>query len=400
MNTKGYGYTHIGKKRKDNEDAFFADDQLGLYLVCDGMGGHLAGGLAARKTAEYTREQVELESGTIEGFRRDATPDSEIIRFVEGLVNSVCGRLHDLSKSRIEYTGMGSTLTFLLTVADRAVMGHVGDSRLYLLRDEEVHLLSDDHTYAHDLARAGIIAAEDEIRSQYGKVLTRSVGSRPLVQADTLLFDLIPGDVFLLCTDGLSRHLEAPEDLLAALDGDPADASRRLVDLANARGGSDNITVVTAAVESPKRTTSASRDHAGAIQNRVKILGGMPVFGDLLMRELLRLANISHLTTVDADVDVQRRGEPVPAYSRVLSGALRVLRSGTEPGRLRPGDSFGLAGLLRDVPARDTIEAVSECQLLRVTGKDLARLARARPRLGQKVYARLAQELAGRSDCV
>jgi protein phosphatase len=145
---------------------------------------------------------------------------------------------------------MGTTLTMLLTIDDKAIMAHVGDSRLYVLSDGDLHLLSHDHTVANELAQLGHISPAEVTFSPYANVLTRSIGQQEIVRVDTLIFELSPADTCLLCSDGLSNCLEDSDELRDLLgDGNAARIPGRLVDLANSRGGYDNISVIVLRIE-------------------------------------------------------------------------------------------------------------------------------------------------------
>ncbi len=206
---RGFGATGKGMVRDHNEDKFLVDNDLGLYVVCDGIGGHQSGEVAAQRAVEFVRSRVANSVDVLTRFRQDPPEDSEIIRFMEELVQGACLEISRLGGSKVEYLQMGTTLTALIQIAGRAIMGHVGDCRLYLIRDEQAYQLSDDHTYAGDLMRMGVIAPEEVKTHKYSNVLTRSVGPREAVRVDTLLFDLLPADTLLLCSDGLSSYIES-----------------------------------------------------------------------------------------------------------------------------------------------------------------------------------------------
>jgi len=393
----GFGATHIGKTRDHNEDSYLVDDDLGLYAVCDGMGGYLAGEVASRQAAESLRDHVRNSSSRLEGIRRDSVADSQMVRFVEEVVNASCAEVHRLADTKLEYHKMGTTLTFLLGMADRAVMGHVGDSRLYLVRDEQAYQLSDDHTYATDLMRAGVISPDAVRTHQFSHVLTRAVGSKEAVPVDTLLFDLLPGDVLILCSDGLSYYMESAEDLLETLDStELPDVPGKLVELANSRGGRDNISVIAVDVDPGHRPAGEAGERTRLVLECVEAVKRMPLFTDLAMRDLLRIANIADVQEVGEGERVCDQGQMCQDYSLVLNGELMIGGTSCRDRGLTAGDVFGLDAVLDDCRMHVSVQAVRPSKVLRIPRAGLERIARRRPRLGLKVYRNLSRELARR----
>lgn len=254
LSAVGAGATHAGKQRGRNEDCFLVDNELGLYLICDGMGGHAAGEVAAATAIETVASLLHQQQAEIERARGCEGGAQELRVMVEQAVQDACRVVHDLSRSRLDYLGMGCTLTLLLVSGPRAIMAHVGDTRLYLIREGQVRQLSTDHTMAGELARLGAISADQVKEHPYGHIITRAIGVQPSVEVDTLAVDVLPGDRYLLCSDGLSDYVE---DLpwLGGLAEDPDLESipETLIDFANASGGGDNITVVAVGIEAGQR---------------------------------------------------------------------------------------------------------------------------------------------------
>ena len=154
---------------------------------------------------------------------------------------------------------MGTTCTVLLLAGRFGVMGHVGDSQLHLLRDETAVQLSHDHTFTAEAVRRGAMTAKQAAESSHGNVLMRCVGTRDTVQVDTLVFDVAPGDMLVLCSDGLSQYVEGAEELLRMRGGRaPKDFTRQLITAANARGGSDNISVISVLATAPAAEKGAA----------------------------------------------------------------------------------------------------------------------------------------------
>ena len=224
-----------GLCRAANEDCYAAVPELGLYLVADGMGGHRAGQVASRLAAEAAVNALK----TLQGAAASLT---EKLRYAVAAANR---EVFATAQAKPELTGMGTTLVALLACGERIALAHVGDSRAYLIRGGKIRQLTDDHSLVAELVRRREISESAAREHPHRHVLTRALGVRGGVEAD--LAELTPAarDVFVLCSDGLTGHLRDQE--IAEVAADEADlerACRCLVDLANARGGEDNITVL------------------------------------------------------------------------------------------------------------------------------------------------------------
>jgi protein phosphatase len=232
----------VGRRRRMNEDAYSLAAEDGLFIVADGMGGHSAGHIASELAAREVFRTV-ADAAHAEG----RTPTDRL----RGAVGNANDAILAASKTRDEWTGMGTTLVALLAVGDRAALAHVGDSRAYLVRRGRVRQLTDDHSLVGELQRRGELTPDAAREHPHRHVLTRALGVRRGVEADLAELTLAVGDVFVLCTDGLTTHVRDEElaEIVAGED-DPQVAAKALVDLANARGGEDNVTVVIVRCES------------------------------------------------------------------------------------------------------------------------------------------------------
>jgi protein phosphatase len=230
----------VGLRRAGNEDAFAVAPELGFCLVADGMGGHTAGQVASQLASEAAKRAIQ----TLEGATATL---SEKLRFA---VTSANRAIFAAAQRQPEYAGMGTTVVAVLAAGERAALAHVGDSRAYLVRAGRIRLLTDDHSIVAELLRRQEISLDAARDHPHRHVLTRALGVRPTVEPD--LAELTPahGDVFVLCSDGLTNHVEHHE-LAKQISEQPnlQDACDELVELANHRGGEDNITVVLARVE-------------------------------------------------------------------------------------------------------------------------------------------------------
>ena len=238
--------TDVGMKRDHNEDSFLVNEDIGLYVVCDGMGGH-AGGETASRLAVQTIEK-ELISAKLridDPFSAKASlPESPLAGVLREAVEGACAAVFRSSRANPELAGMGTTCISLLVQGEHAIVGHVGDSRAYLVRAGQVWQLSEDHSLVNEQVRAGLLTEEEAKHSRLKNIITRSVGFEEDVLVDVVGVETRPGDKFLLCSDGLSNLIDTDEIRDSLVRTDVAQVPDLLIQLANSRGGDDNITVV------------------------------------------------------------------------------------------------------------------------------------------------------------
>lgn len=235
MILRAAGATDVGRRRRTNEDRFGFDPGLGLYLVADGMGGHTAGQVASGLAMDAMLEAVRC--GTV----GDGSPTERLRRAVAAANDLIFGT----AEEQPGLAGMGTTLVALLVAGGRAAVAHVGDSRVYRVRAGRIRQLTDDHSLVGELQRRGEISADAAREHPHRHVLTRALGVRADAEPDLAELGFESGDVFVLCTDGLTQHVRDEEIEKSVVAGaDLAEACERLVALANARGGEDNITVL------------------------------------------------------------------------------------------------------------------------------------------------------------
>jgi protein phosphatase len=244
MKLFAWGLTDVGRKRDHNEDSFLINGEIRLFAVADGMGGHAGGDRASHLAVEILDREVQgadLGGGTVPlGGNADVPPARELRAAAR-----VAGRtIFDLAEGNPQLNGMGTTLTAMLFTGGRAYLAHVGDSRAYLYRDDRIEQLTEDHSWIEEQVKAGFMTPAEAEESSLKHIITRSVGFEREVDVDLIAMPALMGDCFLLCSDGLSNHVR-PEEMHQALrEGYYSDVPRLLVDLANEKGGDDNITVV------------------------------------------------------------------------------------------------------------------------------------------------------------
>lgn len=266
--------TDVGRKRQGNEDSFCVEPELGLYVVADGMGGHAAGEVASRLGVETIREWMGKYLGGAD-VALVGPPMATCSRQANFLLSSIrlANRvIFDAAQGRREYAGMGTTVVSVLAVDDHVALAHVGDSRIYRIREDGITQLSRDHSLVQQQVENGIISPEEAHASQYRHLITRALGLKESVEVDLVEQPALPGDLLLLCSDGLSDLLE-DEEMLAIVQeqgGDLEKACQCLVDRANYKGGDDNIT----ALLIQARPGHGSRSQSQGMLGRLKDMFG------------------------------------------------------------------------------------------------------------------------------
>jgi protein phosphatase len=243
---RSFHLSDTGRKRELNEDAVSTDDRIGVYVVCDGVGGHAKGEVASRETADQVVGFVRSHAHLVEAFvdKPEPATSTPVRRLLESAVQSACYVVFGLAEMDPAQRGMATTLSALLLAGSSAFLAQVGDSRIYLIRDGVVTQLTEDHTLVNAKLKKGLITAE-QAQSMKGKnVITRAVGHKDYVEVDLAQIAVQTGDRFLLCSDGLHGYLQEGEIARVLAEGPPETAPERFVKLANDRGGKDNISVV------------------------------------------------------------------------------------------------------------------------------------------------------------
>lgn len=390
----GGGATDVGKVRQQNEDQFHVDNDIGLYVVCDGMGGHAAGDVASTLAVQSAVAAIARHRQSIDAARSGSLAPAALIPHIEAAVHEASQTVYQTATSERGKAGMGCTLSLLLAVGSTAIVAHVGDSRVYLWRNGSASQLTQDHTYTAELVRAGVIRPEEAEEHPFASVLLRSIGTQPAVQVDTLALDVLPGDRFLLCSDGLTRYVHELSWLAAELGKNPlGNIASDLVDHAREAGGSDNITVVIVEAQGAE-AAPPTQPAVSQLQARLAGTAGMFLLQGLSfdMRSRL-LATCKALEHAPGDV-VFPIGEPRAALSFVAAGSYRLTHADGSTTILQPGAAVGLPLLFEPRPTRAQLEALQPGQLLVLERDALWALIRARPWLGIGILGTASRRLS------
>lgn len=229
----------VGLVRENNEDAWFADEYNNFYVLCDGMGGHTAGEVASQEAVAF------LSALSSEVLKKSKTHPIKNPQVIRELIQEVNAEVYRLAQKDRDLRGMGTTLCCVYVHEAKMVIGHVGDSRVYLLRDKKLLQLTEDHSLVAELLELGELNSRQARDYAHRNIITRAIGADAVVEASIYAHDLQRGDQILMCSDGLSDMLDCDEiEKILNTDLSLVSSIDRLIDTANRRGGHDNITVI------------------------------------------------------------------------------------------------------------------------------------------------------------
>jgi len=240
----------VGRVREHNEDSHLVVEEVGLYVVADGMGGHLGGQTASKLAVETVGLSVDgNKQAILDGAVVMPLESSPVPRLLADAVRAACGAIYDAAQNDPDLQGMGTTVTAIVLQGGRAFIAHVGDSRCYLQRKDRIIQITDDHSLVNEQIKAGLITTEQARQSRLKNIITRSVGFEKDVAVDTFALPIHAGDKFLMCSDGLANFVDDTEIGIALATLSLDEVPKAMINLANERGGDDNITVVCMAAE-------------------------------------------------------------------------------------------------------------------------------------------------------
>ena len=391
------GLSDVGRVREMNEDTWLAAPDLGLYVVCDGMGGHAGGDVASRLAAETVVAAVRARTDLLVD---DPTPEqcealSGLLRHAIEAASAAVYRRSVEEGNR----GMGTTCTTLLIAGSKAILGHVGDSRLYLSRAGQLHLVSQDHTYVAEAVRHGIMTREEALASGYGNIVTRAVGPHENVLVDTLVFDVLPHDRLLLCSDGLHGYFEDSVELVTLLrENDTDRLAGKLIGMANERGGDDNITAVVLRVEAPDAAPAHVTGRMVEVSQDFHALRQLTLFSDMDLPELARVSQALKSAVYSPGSVILEQDDERGRLFIIAEGTVAVRKGTQSVAELRTGQHFGEMSLLNYAPSNASVVAVRSTRVLVLERDAFFALIKQDANVGAKFLWRIAQALSQRLD--
>ncbi|HEU4615511.1 MAG TPA: cyclic nucleotide-binding domain-containing protein [Kofleriaceae bacterium] len=396
--------TDVGRQRTHNEDNFLIDKKLRLFMVADGMGGHAAGEVASSIAVHEIRDAINNNRDLLDRYRVDhpGVQAYEILQVLEHAVQAACGAVHQRAQAEPDKRGMGTTATVLLIAGAgeqlRGFIAHVGDSRVYLARQNQCHVLTEDHSLMNELVRRGKLNREQIESSpykQYKNAVTRAVGVYGSVEVDTFDFDILPGDRFLICSDGMYAYVDEAELPKQLADGDVKEVPKKLVDIANKGGGHDNITAVVIRIS--EATGEAATPHATEISLKLEVLKGLQMFRYLSYKELVQVAAVADVIELGADQNIFEAGEAGDAMYVITAGTVRLLMGDKTVAELGRGQHFGEMALVeRSTRSLTAVAAAAATRLVVINRKDFYDMIKREPASAVKMLWAFVQVLGQR----
>lgn len=386
----GTSHSEAGSGRHRNQDACFVDDELGLYAVADGFGGHPAGEIASGAAIATLQRTVRHAGDELQRLRESADTLATT-HLLEHAILEACSEVHAMGKTRPEWGGMCTSLTAVLIIGERAVVAHVGNSRLYLARGGDIHQLTAEHTLAAELARSGAVSTTGVHEHPLSHVLTRAIGSHEAVLVDTMIVELLRDDRMILTTRGGAEYFDLrPQQGRELLEDLPLDElPERLVNAAREFGTGGDLTIVTIGGAPGQEVTETSDT-----RRRLNAVGSPFLFEGMSLPELTHVLNVCTMTTYLPGEIVVAKGDPLDGLLMGLDGRFELVRRDEVLETFTGGNHAGATALLIPRAARATLRAVTPGRILTLTPEGFRALAQQRPHLGSRLMERLATRLS------
>ncbi len=391
--------THVGRVRQGNEDNFLVDRSMHLYIVCDGMGGHLSGEVASASAVNITREVLQQNRSMLDAYRdNDGTVDEDDVRgVITQAIQTASYRIYERGMANPEQRGMGTTLSLMLLTDRRAFIGHVGDSRIYRLREGRLEQITEDHSLYNAMRASGADIDEVKLAGRLRNAVTRAVGVQDSVEVDTMTVALKPGDRYLLCSDGLSGYWEDdPADLQPLVVGDDLETiCDGLIDAANAQGGKDNITAVLIQLPGTEEMAESEAEFA-----HEEVLRRCPLAQGMTDRDVRTLHRWMKSVEHQAGTRFLQPGDAADSLMVVAAGEVLLTSDAGTTRLVRAGDVIGdvavavggAHSVAMSVPDEGSVV------LLVLDRTDLVRMPLHEPVIYARIMQNLSRALATRLD--
>ena len=393
MRLSSNALSDVGRVRKNNEDAFYSNDELGVYAVADGVGGSRAGEDASRIFCEVVEQhaaefhEVLGSSGQDPGQLR-----SRVLGLMESVFQRATEAIYRMGERHRDKRGMSTTGIVLAVGKVGAVLGHVGDSRAFLMRNGREQRLTVDHTLAQEMLSQGLITQEELGTFPHRHVLARSVGQLPTVRVDTAWLDLGEGDRVLMCTDGLYGPYQRDDELCKMVTEAGLEAA---LNRANRKGGDDNLTGVVVHVS---QTDAPEYDDQVTVDTQAKLLciQSLFLFRYLTPEETVRVLKIVFEESFKKDDNVFEEGTPGDRLYMVYSGKVDVMKGEHHLTSIGPGGHFGELAFMDGHPRSATVTARESTTMLTIKRDDFRSLTRTEPVIASKLLWCFVLNMSGR----
>ena len=397
MKGMSWSQTDPGLVREANEDTIWADDQLGVYIVADGLGGQAAGDLASRLAVEAVQQAAQEIHQLIRVADKRGDEESRRAVFdkLQLAVEQANRNIFEQARIEPELRGMMTTLTMVALAQQAAFVAHVGDSRAYLFRDGGLEQLTVDHTLAEELIRVGRLQREDVSTFRFRNVVARALGEKATVRVDLLYVDLRDGDRLLLCSDGLSDFVRDDQIVHHLVAKNPA---QKQVELANDHGGGDNISVVVIETRSLPKDQTITTPQGPPMEHTAKVdlLRQLYFCQHLTDDERLKVLRYVHEVAVEKGESVVAEGERSDDFYVMVGGSAVVSIDGVRVNIIHDGEHFGEIALVSGQARSATVTALESSHMFRMSRAGFYDLSQKDQAIAVKMLWAISQSLAQR----
>ncbi len=405
MRYRSWQRSDVGCVRKRNEDSVVMVPDRGVFAVCDGCGGKAGGQRASSIAATFIAEEGRRLVDTFSDYRstQDRELRAQILQQISRIFDQSCAAIYHEAQQEPSMSGMATTAVMLTILDASGFIGHVGDSRIYLVRRDKIYQLTEDHSFFQRLVNAGKLKPDDYDKFPYKHIISRSVGAEPTVQTDTLFVDLLPNDIYILCSDGVSDLVKPLEMLSFAHYDGPEKLVDKLVESALERGAPDNASAVVISIDESLDSETRSIDFTA----RLALFADIELFRLLNDQELARVLRIVFEEQYKAGQCILHEGSPGNCLYVVAEGEVIISLKGVPLTVVGPGGHIGELSLIDDSPRSASAFAHDEVTLLRINKEDFLRLNQQDPVLANKLLwvflegaAKRVRELSGRLSSI
>ena len=383
--------SQAGNVRKKNEDAYLSDPRAGLFIVCDGVGGSAQGDVASHKAIEVIQDTFAENRSVLQKYQKEKNHKTRnaLTYLVEHSIRTANRVIHELAKTNLDGKVMATTCDVLLLLDDFAFLGHVGDGRIYLIRSEKINCLTEDHSALNEMVKQGF-SKEEALNSPYAQTITRAVGSQPYLQVDSLALELMEGDSFLICSDGLHHYMKLDTCLEKLKTSTVESFTKWAVKDALTQGGKDNLTLISVQVE--KIQQDEQHVHVNAAQKQ-QVFSNIPLFKYLNHLEVTKLLSLTTTKEFEVGKTMIKEGDPGKEIFVLLSGQVSIYKGKHKITERGKGEIIGEMAILDNSPRSASVQVSQKLTALVLPQNDLFNLMKKEPVLAVKLMWAFSQSL-------
>jgi serine/threonine protein phosphatase PrpC len=383
-----------GQKFAKNEDHFLIKEDIGLHIVCDGIGEDGRGAIASQMTTDFIGQVMTANKKVFQEYKLKQTPELKIkiTELVEQAVNKISLQILSTIANDPARKQMGTTLSMVLIAADGVFMAHIGNSRVYLIRDEDVHLLTEDHvSKKSNSSKNDKLEIELDTHGLSANALTRMLGANQLQKVDMLFFEVMPGDSLVLMTDGVSNCLNNKKIFEIMKENQDYNTAKAFLNYVNKINNKENATAITISFIDLKKKSEALTP-----QDKFQTLQQIPIFSQLDYKEMAKLMDVMKAKKILKDENIVIEGEQGSELFIIVKGEAEVLINKKNIANLSAGNYFGELSLIDNEPRSATVKATTNLDVLVLAKKDFYHLLTHEPQISVKILWRFAQTLTER----